>query len=125
MSEHDEQRALAVSIGRRLRWAREGHGLSRPELALQLGITANMIRHIETGVRVPSVFLATTLCNVLGISPQYLLWGVLQECERSLTAKLSRAHPELRLPGEEVKHSEMPAPGKRGGFRSNVTLEPA
>jgi transcriptional regulator with XRE-family HTH domain len=120
MAHTTEQQAEAERIGARLRWAREALGLTRAQLSVRIGCRPWMVGAMESGNRVPSVFLAMSICHSLGISPQYLLWGILQECERELTARLSRAHPELRLPGEEVKHSEMPRPGKRGSVQQSA-----
>jgi len=118
--EDEAQSAEAKRIGQRLRWAREGQDMSRVQLALHAGVDAKMIRHMEVGERVPSVFLAMSLCHILGISPQYLLWGILQGCEQELAARLAREHPELTIPRGPIVHGDMPNPGKtRRSIRSN------
>jgi transcriptional regulator with XRE-family HTH domain len=120
------QRAEGLKIGERLQWAREGQGMTRMQLAAHLGIHHGMVRNMEQGTRVPSVFLAMSLCHVLGISPQYLLWGILQGCETELQARLRRDHPELTLPDRPVQHSKMPNPGKTGrSVRSNARASSA
>jgi transcriptional regulator with XRE-family HTH domain len=119
MSHTETQKAEARLIGQRLRWAREAQDIGRPELAERLGVDITMVRNMEIGERVPSVFLAMSLCHILGISPQYLLWGMLQGVEGELSAKLAREHPELPVSGRP-SHAEMPNPGKtRKSVRSS------
>jgi transcriptional regulator with XRE-family HTH domain len=111
MHRFDDQQVEARRIGERLRWAREAQNITRLNLATYAGIDWTMIRHIEHGRRVPSVFLVMSLCHILRISPQYLLWGVLSGLDEELHTKLAREHPEL-LAGGSVRHSAMPNPGK-------------
>jgi transcriptional regulator with XRE-family HTH domain len=120
----EEQRAEARRIGQRLAWAREAHGLTRGELATHAGIDISFVRNMEIGARVPSVFLAMSLCHILRISPQYLLWGMLQGVDGELSAKLARAHPELLLP-EQMSHANTPNPGKTSKSRQSTSLASA
>ena len=106
MADEPTQKREAQRIGTRLKWAREILGYSRSELARELGIDPAFVTKLEQGVRIPSVFLVMSLCHVLHISPQYLLWGSVQGVEGELATKLSAAHPELRKP------SAPPFPGK-------------
>jgi len=111
------QKAEAQRIGRRITWAREALGYNRSELSRELGIDPAFVGKIETGLRIPSVFLVMSLCHVLHISPQYLLWGSLQGVDGELAAKLGGAHPELLQP------LARPYPGKtRTGRRTKVPV---
>jgi transcriptional regulator with XRE-family HTH domain len=115
----EEQRAEARRIGQRLAWAREAQGLTRQQLAALAGIDVSMARNMEIGDRVPSVFLAMSLCHILRISPQYLLWGMLQGVDGELSARLARQHPELLLP-EQMSHANTPNPGKTSKSRQST-----
>jgi len=98
MSENPIQSQEARRIGQRVQWARQAWNYTRADLAREADVTQTMIQKIEEGTRIPSVFLVMSLCHVLGISPQYLLWGSMQGVEGELAAKLSVEHPELRAP---------------------------
>jgi|SRR5215831_13416222 len=106
MIDEPAQLREAQRIGERLRWAREMLGYSRVELAREIGVDPAFIGKIEAGQRIPSVFLVMSLCHVLHISPQYMLWGSVQGVEGELATKLLDEHPELRTP------SAPPFPGK-------------
>ncbi len=99
-------------IGQRLRWAREALGMSRLQLAAHAGIDPSMVRCMERGERVPSIFLAMSLIHILGISPQYLLWGVLQGCEIEVQTKLALAHGVSLMLPDSVVRGATPNPGK-------------
>lgn len=115
----EQQRFEALRIGQRLEWAREAKGVTRTQLAQAAGVATAMVRNMENGTRVPSVFLAMSLCHILEISPQYLLWGSLQGVAGELSAKLARAHPELRT-GAPLSHEDTPNPGKARRSRQNT-----
>jgi transcriptional regulator with XRE-family HTH domain len=100
----------AARIGERLRWVRELVGATPTQLASDLGVDVSSVRHIERGVRSPSLVLLMTLCHVLRISPQYLLWGRLEGVDPELAAKLKSLHPELSWPS---------APPNDGNTRSS------
>ena len=108
------QRLESKKIGERLKWAREALDLSRVQLADEVGVDWTMIRHIENGTRVPSIFLALALIHVLDISPQYLLWGVLEGVEPTLHTKLAALHPELR----HASSTTLPTRPAHGNMRS-------
>lgn len=65
-------------LGRRVRTIRRQMGLTQEELAEQLGISTSFLGHIERGTRAVSVETLVQLCNVLNISPVYLLSASLQ-----------------------------------------------
>src|SRR5579862_4045031 len=64
----------AVSVGRRLRAAREQAGISQRALSFP-GCTAAYISRIENGERIPSLQLLREFAARLGVSEQYLAYG--------------------------------------------------
>ena len=65
----EEQEKLVYA---RLRQEREKHGLSQMELALESGVSQNMITYIETGKRTPTIKTILKLCNTMHIDPASL-----------------------------------------------------
>ena len=68
---YEELKVDPVALGERLRWAREMVSGGPTRLAADVGVDTSAIRHIERGVRLPSLHLLQALCHVLRISPQY------------------------------------------------------
>lgn len=60
-------------LGRRVRETRRQLSLTQEKLAEQVGISASFLGHIERGSRVASIETLVALCNVLRVTPQYLL----------------------------------------------------
>ncbi len=60
----------------RLRMQRNANGLSREDLAQMLGTSRTVIANWETGRREPSLAGIVRLCNLLGVSADYLLGRV-------------------------------------------------
>lgn len=113
----DFQRTEAKRIGQRLAWARKAQNMTRQQLANAVGVDHSMIRYMELGQRVPSVFLAMSLMHVLQISPQYLLWGEMLRVEPGLAARLTHLHPEFQRP-LSTPYGATPFPGKTGRSRA-------
>lgn len=65
----EEQEKLVYA---RLRQEREKRGLSQMELALESGVSQNMITYIETGKRTPTIKTILKLCNTMRIDPASL-----------------------------------------------------
>lgn len=105
---YETQKEQAKNIGKRERWARELVGLTPTELAADIGIDTTAIRHIERGVRLPSIHVLMSLCHTLRVSPQYLLWGSLEGVNQELAVRLKQLHPELLSPGDPLSpgHSD-------------------
>ena len=61
-----------VKFAERLRECREKLGMSREELADQMGVTAAAVGHWENRVCFPHIGRRQELCNILGTTPQYL-----------------------------------------------------
>jgi len=63
----------AFALGMRLEKARDELGMSPDDIAELCSITPVHVRHLESGHRLPSLPLFVSLCNVLKVSPMYLL----------------------------------------------------
>ncbi len=59
-------------VCKRLRQERENAQFSQMELALESGVSQNMITYIENGKRTPTVSTLLKLCNAMHISPAVL-----------------------------------------------------
>lgn len=68
----------ALALGIKLEKARSEQGLSQDDVAEMCAITPVHVRHIESGHRLPSLPLFVSLCNVLKVSPMYLLSDSIQ-----------------------------------------------
>lgn len=101
----DLAREHADRIGERLRWARELVEANPIELAADVGCDPSSIRHIESGRRLPSIHLLISLCHVLRLSPEYLLWGSLVGVDPEMAVRLKQLHPELQWPSSLAAHN--------------------
>lgn len=62
-----------AKLGERVKVRRHVLGLTQEELAEKLGVCTSYIGHIERGSRKLSVETLYGLCNVLGVSADFLL----------------------------------------------------
>lgn len=65
-------------FGRRISKVREEMQLTPQQLAISCNITTTFIHQIETGVKLPSLSIFTSLCKTLQVSPAYLLGNELK-----------------------------------------------
>lgn len=65
----------AQLMGLRLKQKRKAQGLRQRELAARLGLSDNHISNIERGKYLPSLPCLLRLCDVLGETPDYYLFG--------------------------------------------------
>ncbi len=70
------------SLGRQINRARKDRGLTSEKLSEACNINATYLRQIESGAKAPSLPLFVSLCQVLKVSPSYLLVEVLPDNER-------------------------------------------
>ena len=61
------------NFGERLKNIRVEKGLTQDQLATSCNTSAGLIRHLEKSRRKPGYDMLVSLCNVLNISPEYLL----------------------------------------------------
>lgn len=60
-------------IGSKIRRKREEKAMTRDEVADLCHINKEYLRHIETGIKLPSLPLMIGLCRILDTSPNYIL----------------------------------------------------
>lgn len=60
-------------MGARVRRSRKQMKLTQEKLAELVGISPSFMGHIERGTRVASLETLVALCNVLKVTPEYLL----------------------------------------------------
>lgn len=66
-------------LGQRIRKLRREQDLTQEDLAELVGISPSFMGHVERGSRVASLETLVALCNVLKVSPSYLLQGSLHD----------------------------------------------
>lgn len=59
-------------LAERLKQAREAKGLSQIEMASRIGVSQAAYCYYEQGLRIPSLGVAKTICNVLNVSLDWL-----------------------------------------------------
>ena len=64
-----------IKFGARVRGKRKELGYTQAKLAELCEVSIPFIGHIERGTRAPSLESLLTLCNVLRVTPNYLLAG--------------------------------------------------
>ena len=60
-------------LGHRLKIAREKKQLTQEQLAERIGVSNNYISNIERNHSIPSLDTIVKLCNILDITPDYLV----------------------------------------------------
>ena len=76
-------------LGKRVRELRRKMGLTQETLAEKCGISASFMGHIERGTRVASIETLVGLCNLLQVTPQYLLSASLNTFEPYMPTGIS------------------------------------
>lgn len=76
-------------LGKRVRELRRKLGFTQEILAEKCGISASFLGHIERGTRVASIETLVSLCNLLHVTPQYLLSASLNTFEPYMPNGLS------------------------------------
>ena len=67
--------ALASDIGTRIRQLRLSHGWSQTELARRVGVNKSVISFYELGARFPTYENLLRICDIFGVSSDYMLRG--------------------------------------------------
>lgn len=62
-----------MSIGEKIKEKREAAGMTQEQLALQVGVSFQMISAVERGRKVPGIFLTNDIANVFGCTIDELL----------------------------------------------------
>ena len=64
---------ILVEIGKRIAESRRSAGFTQEELANRLGVTPQALSKWEKGVSSPDLEMLTSLCDILGVSADYLV----------------------------------------------------
>lgn len=75
-------------LGKRINMVRKDRRFTADKLSELCNINATYLRQIEGGTKVPSLPVFINICNVLKISPDYLLQDALEENEISQIKEL-------------------------------------
>ena len=78
-----------ILFGKRIKETRKSHNLTAKQLAELCHIDDTFLRQIEGGTKLPSLPVFVDLCNVLCISPAYLLKDSLSHNEYAELGELS------------------------------------
>lgn len=95
------------NFAKRLKLARQSKGLTAEQLAEMVDLSVKTIWHLEAGERGTSLPALINFCNILEVSPEYLLGADLKSSVHStdslidLFSKLSAA--EINLFAEFIK----------------------
>ena len=96
-----------LKFGRRLFQARRAKDLTSNALAEQLGMSGSYIRQLECGNQKPSIDFLLHVCDLLDVSPNYLLRGNVSAEQKmeleELEGKLRNlSEQDLRMIGQFV-----------------------
>lgn len=96
-------------MGARIRTLRKAAKMTQEDLAEQVGISASFMGHLERGSRIASLETLVALCNVLDVTPEYLLSASLNTFERHMPSSMSPADrlklgEFLRLAQDTIKN---------------------
>lgn len=78
----------AKSLATRLREEREKRHISQIDLALEAGLSQNIVAFIETGKRSPNVLTILKICNALKISPATLFESETVQNRRQIKSQI-------------------------------------
>ena len=70
-----------TSIGRRIRECRQALGMTQSQLAKRIGVTGSFVGHIERAEKVPSLETVARLSAELGVTMDWLVFGIRQRCD--------------------------------------------
>ena len=94
------------SLGKRVREAREKKYLSREQLAEKVELAPYYLGEIERGTKFPSLAVFIRLCDVLGVSADYLLRDSLtsgnSHIATDIEKKLAKLTAQQRLAAEAI-----------------------
>lgn len=79
---------MDTNLGKQINKTRIDRSLTGEALSELCNINAVYLRQIEGGIKTPSLAVFINICNILRISPNYLLQGELEENEISKIREL-------------------------------------
>lgn len=83
-------------FGRKLKELRKAKGLTSEKLAAQCFINDGYMRQLENGLRMPSLSLLLTFCDVLGTTPNYLFEYTEDDENKEILDRVSHLSPMQR-----------------------------
>ena len=93
------RKEIDESFGKRLKQAlkhSDAASWNQTEIAAHLGLTSQQVNNYLTGRRMPSITVAKQICNLTGVSFEWLLTGDTPKGQRSLPEMWERASQEDR-----------------------------
>jgi len=69
-----------LSIGNRIRKCRQDMEMTQNQLAKRIGVTGSFVGHIERAEKVPSLETVARLSAELGVTMDWLVFGIKQRC---------------------------------------------
>ncbi len=87
----DEHRSFNTIVGEAIRRARQEHGWTQAFLAEQAGLSPNYVARLERGELGPSLFVASRICDALGMEIDLLVVPSGQAVARKTTGTKRRA----------------------------------
>ena len=70
-----------LSIGTRIRKCRQDMEMTQNQLAKRIGVTGSFVGHIERAEKVPSLETVARLSAELGVTMDWLVFGIKQRCD--------------------------------------------
>lgn len=94
-----------MTLGTRLREARKRSGYTQRQLAQKLGAKHNSVSNWENGLNMPDPATIEGICNVLDITPNYLLMGTEYVTDSPLGEGFTSAERDLLRKYRRLDHS--------------------
>lgn len=102
MKEPKKKKQINVEIGARIKQTRTQRKITQEQLAEMIDVTVQYISDLERGVTGCSVETIVKLCQVLGVSSDFLLLGKCSSPDPQLEQKLAEIPPEQKAAVLEI-----------------------
>lgn len=110
-------------MGTRLRLARKDRGLTVDKASEQIGVNATYFRQIECGKSTPSLPVFVSICELLGVSSDYLLFGELSNNELGVCKELYALWKDAAPSHSKLIGSMLITALRELGIEANQTTE--
>ena len=81
----EREKILRKNIGKRIKIARAQSDFTQEQLAEKASLSTRYISQLERGIAFGSASTITSLCNALGINPDFLFDDIIQNDSPSIT----------------------------------------